>query len=75
MKRNLDSNVFVCAKGIEASLLDAIDDYKWVRDIRNSSNHARNDKEYVKPSYVKARIWQACERLKEMEKVVNAAVE
>lgn len=75
MKRNLDDNVFVCAKGIEASLLDAIDDYKWVRDIRNSSNHARNDKEYVKPSDVKDRIRQACERLKEMEKIVNAAVE
>ena len=75
MKRNLDKNVFVCAKGIEASLLDAIDDYKWVRDIRNSSNHARNDKEYVKPAYVKDRIRQACERLKEMEKIVNAAVE
>lgn len=75
MKRNLDKNVFVCAKGIEASLLDAIDDYKWVRDIRNSSNHARNDKGYVKPAYVKDRIRQACERLKEMEKIVNAAVE
>ena len=75
MKRNLDKNVFVCAKGIEASLLDAIDDYKWVRDIRNSSNHARNDKEYVKPAYVKDRIRQACERLNEMEKIVNAAVE
>lgn len=75
MKRNLDDNVFVCAKGIEASLLDAIDDYKWVRDIRNSSNHARNDKGYVKPSDVKDRIRQACERLKEMEKVVNATVE
>lgn len=79
MKRNLDKNVFVCAKGIEASLLDAIDDYKWVRDIRNSSNHARNDKEYVKPSNVKDRIRQACKRLKdmekEMEKVVNAAIE
>lgn len=75
MKRNLDKNVFVCAKGIEASLLDAIDDYKWVRDIRNSSNHARNDKEYVKPSDVKDRIRQACKRLKEMEKIVNAAVE
>lgn len=75
MKRKLDENVFVCAKGIEASLLDAIDDYKWVRDIRNSSNHARNDKGYVKPSDVKDRIRQACERLKEMEKVVNATVE
>lgn len=74
MKRNLDKNVFVCAKGIEASLLDAIDDYKWVRDIRNSSNHARNDKDY-EPSDVTDRIRQACERLKEMEKVVNAAVE
>lgn len=74
MKRNLDDNVFVCAKGIEASLLDAIDDYKWVRDIRNSSNHARNDKDY-EPSDVTDRIRQACERLKEMEKVVNAAVE
>lgn len=75
MKRNLDKNVFVCAKGIEASLLDAIDDYKWVRDIRNSSNHARNDKGYVEPSDVKDRIQEACERLKEMEKIVNAAVE
>ena len=75
MKRNLDKNVFVCAKGIEASLLEAIDDYKWVRDIRNSSNHARNDKGYVEPSDVKDRIQEACERLKEMEKIVNAAVE
>lgn len=67
MKEKLDKKFLVCANGIEDSLLDAIDDYNWVRNIRNSSNHARNDEEYVRPSDVKKRILEACDRLKKIE--------
>lgn len=67
MKEKLDEKFLVCANGIEDSLLDAIDDYNWVRNIRNSSNHARNDEEYVRPSDVKKRILEACDRLKKIE--------
>ena len=53
-------------------MLECVYDYTWIRNIRNSSNHARKDKKYASIAEIKEKIKNLIERLKEMERQENA---
>ena len=71
MERSITNKVFICSENIKQDLLDSMDDYAWIRNIRNSSNHAREDEYYAEVDIVESRIKAAVNRLIEMEKKVN----
>lgn len=71
MERSITNKVFICGEDLKQDLLDSMDDFAWIRNIRNSSNHAREDEHYADVEVVEARIKSAVNRLMEMEKKVN----
>ena len=68
----LKNNELVCCENLREDVLECVYDYTWIRNIRNSSNHARKDKKYASIAEIKEKIKNLIERLKEMERQENA---
>lgn len=68
----LKNNELVCCENLREDVLECVYDYTWIRNIRNSSNHARKDKKYASIAEIKERIKKLVERLQEMERNENA---
>lgn len=72
IEKLLDNNELVCCENLREDVLECVYDYTWIRNIRNSSNHARKDKKYASIAEIKERIKKLVERLQEMERNENA---
>ncbi len=72
IEKLLDNNELVCCENLREDVLECVYDYTWIRNIRNSSNHARKDKNYASIAEIKERIKKLVERLQEMERNENA---